>query len=248
MSRSTLDPAVCINLSLTGLSPSLAGFPNTIVLGLYITFAVLNPEWPKSFGLAFFHFARRYFGNRVFFLFLSLLRCFSSRRSLYYTMDSCNSDWAFLSRVPPFGHLRLTGYLLLTAAFRSLSRPSSAPGAKASSLRSSSLDHQFSSAKLYLLKWSSFNAEELFFFILKLIRVRIYHFQISFCLFDNFRYLFEFLGSPLLRSLLITLRLICNFQGPNSSLCELFEVLRFALNFRVLLWKPNSITSEKFVP
>ena len=52
--------------------------------------------------------------------------------------------------------------------------------------------------------------------------------------FDNFRYL-EFLGSPLLRSLLITLRLICNFQGPNSSLCELFEVLRFALNFRVLL-------------
>jgi len=62
------------------------------------------------------------------------------------------------------------------------------------------------------LKWSSFNAEDLFFFILKLIRVRIYHFQISFCLFDNFRYL-EFLGSPLLRSLLITLRLICNFQG-----------------------------------
>ena len=54
--------------------------------------------------------------------------------------------------VPPFGHLRVTGYVLLTAAFRSLSRPSSAPGAKASSLRSSSLDHQFSSAKLYLLK------------------------------------------------------------------------------------------------
>ena len=47
VSRSTLDPAVCINLSLTGLSPSLAGFPNTIVLGLYITSAVLNPELPK---------------------------------------------------------------------------------------------------------------------------------------------------------------------------------------------------------
>jgi len=40
--------------------------------------------------------------------------------------------------------------------------------------------------KLYLLKWSSFNAEELFFFILKLIRVRIYHFQISFCLLITF--------------------------------------------------------------
>ena len=31
--------------------------------------------------------------------------------------------------VPPFGHLRVTGYVLLTAAFRSLSRPSSAPSA-----------------------------------------------------------------------------------------------------------------------
>ena len=29
-------------------------------------------------GLGSFHFARRYFGNRVFFLFLRLLRCFSS--------------------------------------------------------------------------------------------------------------------------------------------------------------------------
>ena len=47
VSRSTLDPAVCLNLSLTGLSPSLAGFPNTIVLGLNITSAVLNPELPK---------------------------------------------------------------------------------------------------------------------------------------------------------------------------------------------------------
>ena len=36
--------------------------------------------------------------------------------------------------------------------------------------------------------------------------------------FDDFHHLlFEFLGSPLLRSLLITLlRLICNFQGPIS--------------------------------
>ena len=33
-------------------------------------------------GLGSFHFARRYFGNRVFFLFLRLLRCFSSAGSL----------------------------------------------------------------------------------------------------------------------------------------------------------------------
>ena len=34
------------------------------------------------FGLGSFHFARRYFGNRCFFLFLRLLRCFSSPGSL----------------------------------------------------------------------------------------------------------------------------------------------------------------------
>ena len=38
--------------------------------------------------------------------------------------------------VSPFGYLRVNGYLLLTAAFRSLSRPSSAPSARASTLRS----------------------------------------------------------------------------------------------------------------
>ncbi len=38
--------------------------------------------------------------------------------------------------VSPFGYLRINGYLLLPAAFRSLSRPSSALSAKASTLRS----------------------------------------------------------------------------------------------------------------
>ena len=38
--------------------------------------------------------------------------------------------------VSPFGDLRVFGYVLLTVAFRSLSRPSSAPSARASTLRS----------------------------------------------------------------------------------------------------------------
>jgi hypothetical protein len=41
----------------------------------------------------------------------------------------------YLARVSPFGNLRINGYLLLPAAYRSLSRPSSAPGAKAFPLR-----------------------------------------------------------------------------------------------------------------
>ena len=50
--------------------------------------------------------------------------------------DSLNDAWAFPMRVSPFGHLRINAHLQLPAAFRSLSRPSSAPIAKAFPLRS----------------------------------------------------------------------------------------------------------------
>ena len=40
--------------------------------------AVLNPESITTLGLASSRFARRYFGNLFWFLFLRLLRCFSS--------------------------------------------------------------------------------------------------------------------------------------------------------------------------
>ena len=48
--------------------------------------------------------------------------------------------WGLLMQVSPFRYLRLNGYLLLPAAFRSLSRLSSALSAKASTLRSFLLD------------------------------------------------------------------------------------------------------------
>ena len=97
-------------------------------------------------GLGSFHFARRYFGNRCFFLFLSLLRCFSSGGSQPAPMDSVQVDRSLSCQVSPFRNLRVTGYLLLTAAYRSLSRLSSALSAKASTLRSSLLN------QLYLIK------------------------------------------------------------------------------------------------
>ena len=43
MSRGTLDPAMSARLSLTGLSPSLAGFPKTILLDLLNHFRGPNP-------------------------------------------------------------------------------------------------------------------------------------------------------------------------------------------------------------
>ena len=76
----------------------------------------------------------------VFFLFLRLLRCFSSPGSLRMPMDSAYGGGGFLRRVSPFRNLRVNGYVLLSAAFRSLSRLSSALSAKASSLRSLQLN------------------------------------------------------------------------------------------------------------
>ena len=65
MSRGTLDPASLPRLSLTGLSPSLAGLPRTVLLGLVVDYAVRTPECTHS-GLGSFPFARRYSGNRQF--------------------------------------------------------------------------------------------------------------------------------------------------------------------------------------
>ena len=48
--------------------------------------------------------------------------------------------WFFTIGVSPFGYLRVEAHLQLTAAFRSLSRPSSAPDAKAFTLCSWSLE------------------------------------------------------------------------------------------------------------
>ena len=135
MSRGTLDPALLLSVSPTGLSPSLAGLPRTVPLQSEVINAVRTPECTHS-GLGSFHFARRYFGNRFFFLFLRLLRCFSSPGSPPYVMDWRMDTGGLLQWVSPFRYLRIVGYLLLPEAFRSLSRLSSALSAKASTLRS----------------------------------------------------------------------------------------------------------------
>ena len=49
-------------------------------------------------------------------------------------IDSVHSVWVLPRRVPPFGNLRINTYLRFPVAYRSLSRPSSAPNAKASAL------------------------------------------------------------------------------------------------------------------
>ena len=122
-------------ISCTRLSLSLAGLPRPFYYLPHCHIAVHTPSCTHN-GLGSSAFARRYLRNRCFFLFLRLLRCFSSPGSPPYVMDWRMDDTSSSYRVSPFRHLRIKDYLHLPAAFRSLSRLSSALSAKASTLRS----------------------------------------------------------------------------------------------------------------
>ena len=131
-----------IRFHVRGFHPLWLAFPKPFCYPLTMTFAVRTPDCTQS-GLGSFPFARRYLGNHCCFLFLRLLRCFSSPGSPPYVMDWRMDDTSSSYRVSPFRHLRIKDYLHLPAAFRSLSRLSSALSAKASTLRSYSLDLLF---------------------------------------------------------------------------------------------------------
>ena len=116
--------------------------------------AVLNPDDIAIIGLASSAFARHYSRNLVWFLFLRVLRCFSSPRSLRHTMYSYDDQWFFIKVVSQFGNLRIEAYLQLPAAYRSLSRPSSAPDAKAFTLCSFMLE-LLSFSAIYCLSFAN---------------------------------------------------------------------------------------------
>ena len=117
-----------IRISPTGLSPAAArlssrfGYPSP-----FASARILQPRARRRHrpGLGCCAFARHYLRNRCYFLFLRVLRCFSSPRSPRATARCRDRS----RRVPPFGHPRINGHLPLPAAFRSLSRPSSPPRA-----------------------------------------------------------------------------------------------------------------------
>ena len=106
------------------------------MLPLHLRIPPRGPTTPAvrchTAGLGSSPFARHYWGNHCYFLFLEVLRCFSSLRSpLCLSRDNYPSgNW-----VVPFGNPGVKGHLHLTRAYRSLSRPSSPPRAKASTRR-----------------------------------------------------------------------------------------------------------------
>ena len=88
------------------------------------------------YGLGSSPFARRYSGNHGCFLFLEVLRCFSSLGSppkAYVFSQGMTGHYP--GRVTPFGNPGIKARVQLPPAYRSLPRPSSPACTKASTLR-----------------------------------------------------------------------------------------------------------------
>ena len=127
--RSPLGPR---RLRVRGCHPLRRTFPSASARHQWYHSVVLQPRGVRKLrGLGSSPFARHYWGNHCYFLFLGVLRCFSSPGSPPAEQDSAPSaHW-----VVPFGNLRINGYLRLPGAYRSLSRPSSPVRAQASTVR-----------------------------------------------------------------------------------------------------------------
>ena len=125
----TLDTAMLSTLRLRGFYSLWRNFPVLFCSSLRSLTLSTTPR-SKLLGLGYFPFARRYLGNRCFFLFLPVLRCFSSRSSLspdYLIHQGVTGHYP--SRVSPFRNPRIKARLQLPLAYRSWPRLSSALGA-----------------------------------------------------------------------------------------------------------------------
>ena len=80
--RATQDTTRTHMLACTGLSPSMEELSRSFHFAYFVHSVVLLPRCCRnSIGLGSSPFARHYLGNHCYFLFLQVLRCFSSLRS-----------------------------------------------------------------------------------------------------------------------------------------------------------------------
>ena len=112
-------PLSYLTVSPTRLSLPSVGFPTPFGYSSICYIAVRNPESISTLGLASFAFARHYSQNLGWFLFLPVLRCFSSRGSPRNAMYLRYVSRLFTVSVSTFGNLRI---YRLFAAPRSLSQ------------------------------------------------------------------------------------------------------------------------------
>ena len=116
-------PLCLLTLRLRGSHPLWPGFPAGPARVSSAVSRSYNPRraLPHN-GFGLFPVRSPLLGESlVYFLFLRVLRCFSSPRSLH----AWHGGRPSAGRVVPFGDPRIKGHLHLHAAFRSLSRPSS---------------------------------------------------------------------------------------------------------------------------
>ena len=119
--------------SRTRLSRSLAALSITLRLLLRSQIGVPQPQRNKFLWFGLFRFRSPLLTESFHFLFLGVLRCFTSPRI-------ASTDYTFICRrlplrgrqVLPFGNPRVKACLRLTTAYRNLLRPSSPLGTKAS--------------------------------------------------------------------------------------------------------------------
>lgn len=121
-------PSPCFPLCVRGYHPLWRRFPAVFHFGTaWASEGPTTPQDLRPHGLGSSPFARHYSGNTCWYLFLRVLRCFTSPGSPLLTEMSCKTG-----RVAPFGNPGINACLRLPQAYRSLPRPSSPRGAKAS--------------------------------------------------------------------------------------------------------------------
>jgi hypothetical protein len=128
-------PLGFVRISCTGLSPSVTGLSRPFHYPFKIP--CQGPATPsrKRDGLGCSAFARHYLRNHYCFLFLRVLRCFTSpgiALKPYFIQTPVAEHYP--GWVSPFGNLRIIACVPLPEAYRSLPRPSSPSGAKASTM------------------------------------------------------------------------------------------------------------------
>ena len=124
----------------TRLSRSVGGLSSTIWLPSFLPSSQSEPHGARTVVWALPRSLAATCGIVITFsssgyLDVSVHRVPSACLCIQHTVTGC------ASRVPPFGDPRIIAHVQLPAAFRSLSRPSSALSAKASALRPLLLNH-----------------------------------------------------------------------------------------------------------
>jgi len=130
--RITWDTSRGLRASLTRLSRSAADFSKSLSSLSTSHIKVPQPREDKSSRFRLFRFRSPLLTESLRFLFLGLLRCFTSPRfaspdyEFIRSIARCYTGW-----VVPFGDPRIKACLRLPVAYRNLLRPSSPLGTKA---------------------------------------------------------------------------------------------------------------------